>query len=148
MLNSAEHENFSVNRYENANNSWHFHIYQQRNFHVQLCLVRKNLLVIWDLLEGQVSCSAEVYEKSSVTSGSDQTACIRRLIWSYAGHTCHFIGIFLRWLNFDTFYTVFYREDNFCDILSAFLPTNLLLKKSVHYKRKELASLVVEQISL
>ena len=27
MLNSAEHENFSANKYENANNGWHFHIY-------------------------------------------------------------------------------------------------------------------------
>ena len=27
MLNSAEYENFSANKYENANNSWHFHIY-------------------------------------------------------------------------------------------------------------------------
>ena len=27
MLNSAEHEMFSANKYENANNSWHFHIY-------------------------------------------------------------------------------------------------------------------------
>ena len=27
MLNSAEHEIFSTNKYENANNSWHFHIY-------------------------------------------------------------------------------------------------------------------------
>ena len=27
MLNSAEHETFSANKYENANNSWHFHIY-------------------------------------------------------------------------------------------------------------------------
>ena len=26
ILNSAEHEIFSVNKYENANNSWHFHI--------------------------------------------------------------------------------------------------------------------------
>ena len=25
--NSAEHEIFSANKYENANNSWHFHIY-------------------------------------------------------------------------------------------------------------------------
>ena len=31
--NSVEHEIFSANKYENANNSWHFHIYQQRNFH-------------------------------------------------------------------------------------------------------------------
>ena len=27
MLNSAGHENFSANKYENANLSWHFHIY-------------------------------------------------------------------------------------------------------------------------
>ena len=27
MLNLAEHENFSANKYENANISWHFHIY-------------------------------------------------------------------------------------------------------------------------
>ena len=27
MLNSAEHEIFPANKYENANSSWHFHIY-------------------------------------------------------------------------------------------------------------------------
>ena len=27
LLNSAQHEIFSANKYENANNSWHFHIY-------------------------------------------------------------------------------------------------------------------------
>ena len=27
MLNSAEHEIFSANKNENANSSWHFHIY-------------------------------------------------------------------------------------------------------------------------
>ena len=27
MLNSAEHEIFPANKYENANNSWHLHIY-------------------------------------------------------------------------------------------------------------------------
>ena len=27
MLNSAEHEIFSANEYENASNSWHFHNY-------------------------------------------------------------------------------------------------------------------------
>ena len=43
MHNAAEHEIFSANKYENANSSWHFHIYQQRNFHVQLCLARKTL---------------------------------------------------------------------------------------------------------
>ena len=52
MLNSAEHEIFSTDKYENANNSHHFHIYKQWNFHVQLCLARKNLqfLVIWDYI--------------------------------------------------------------------------------------------------
>ena len=42
MLDSAKHEIFSANKYENANNSWHFHIYKQRNFHAQLGLARKN----------------------------------------------------------------------------------------------------------
>ena len=27
LLNIAEHELFSANKYENANKSWHFHIY-------------------------------------------------------------------------------------------------------------------------
>ena len=27
LLNTAEHENFSANKYENANYCWHFHIY-------------------------------------------------------------------------------------------------------------------------
>ena len=40
MLNSAEHEIFSANKYENANNIWHFHIYKQRKSHAQLCLAR------------------------------------------------------------------------------------------------------------
>ena len=49
MLNSAEHNIFSAYscKYENANNySWHFHIYQQRNFHAPLCLARKNLQLL------------------------------------------------------------------------------------------------------
>ena len=63
--NYAEHDIFSANRYENANNSWHFHIYRQRNFYAQLCLARKNwqLLVIWDFVAGQISCSAELGTK-------------------------------------------------------------------------------------
>ena len=31
MLNSAEHEMFSAIKYENANNIWHFHIYNSRD---------------------------------------------------------------------------------------------------------------------
>ena len=36
VLNSAEYAVFYVYEYENANFSWHFHIYQQRKFHAQL----------------------------------------------------------------------------------------------------------------
>ena len=36
LLNIAEHELFSANKYENANNSWDFRIYLQRKFHAQL----------------------------------------------------------------------------------------------------------------
>ena len=49
-LNSAEREIFSANKYENANNSWHFHIYKQRNFHAQLYLVRKDLQLLVGVL--------------------------------------------------------------------------------------------------
>ena len=35
LLNMAEHEIFSANKYENANNCWHFHIHWQRKFHAQ-----------------------------------------------------------------------------------------------------------------
>ena len=40
-LNSAEPENFTANKYENANNSWHFHIYKHRNLLAQLWLRSK-----------------------------------------------------------------------------------------------------------
>ena len=36
----------SANKYENANNSWHFHAYYQRKFHAQLCLARKKLKLL------------------------------------------------------------------------------------------------------
>ena len=42
MLNSAEYETFSADKYENAKNSWHFHIYLQRKFHAQLCVARNH----------------------------------------------------------------------------------------------------------
>ena len=36
LLNIAKHENFSTNKYENANYCWHFHIYsEKRKFHAQ-----------------------------------------------------------------------------------------------------------------
>ena len=40
VFNSAEHKIFSANKDEKANNSWHFHIYWQRNVHAKLRLVR------------------------------------------------------------------------------------------------------------
>ena len=49
VLNSAEHEIYSANGYENANNSWHFHIYQHRDFHAQLCLARKKFAIVCNL---------------------------------------------------------------------------------------------------
>ena len=36
LLNLAEHGMFSVNKYDNANYCWHFHIYKHRKFHAQL----------------------------------------------------------------------------------------------------------------
>ena len=36
LLNKAEHETFSANKYENANYCWHLHIYLQRKFHARL----------------------------------------------------------------------------------------------------------------
>ena len=63
---STENEIFSADKYENANNSWHFHIYKPRNFHTQLCLARKNLQLsaIRDLLAWQISFSAELSTKN------------------------------------------------------------------------------------
>ena len=48
MLNSAEHEIFSANKYENANNNWHFHIYKQRNINAQL-LNKKKIAIVCNL---------------------------------------------------------------------------------------------------
>ena len=32
VINSAEHEIVSAHKYENAKNSWHFHIFSRENF--------------------------------------------------------------------------------------------------------------------
>ena len=48
MLNSAEHEIFSANKYENANNNWHFHIYKPRNVHA-LLLNKKKIAIVCNL---------------------------------------------------------------------------------------------------
>ena len=36
LLNTAKHENFSATKYENANNSWHFHIISRESFMLSL----------------------------------------------------------------------------------------------------------------
>ena len=51
LLNIAEHENFSANKYENANYCWHFRIY----------------IISWEIF---VPSWVE-HEKSLITSGSD-----------------------------------------------------------------------------
>ena len=94
ILNSAEREIFSANKRENANKTWHFYIYSQRNFYDQLYLARKNLqlLVIWDLLPGQISCSAELnvqlswaWKKFYIPRASFAVDASRRyLCWNYS----------------------------------------------------------------
>ena len=44
LLNMAQHENFSANKYDNANYCWHFHIYWQTKFHAQFSWVWKSFL--------------------------------------------------------------------------------------------------------
>ena len=66
-------EIFSANKYKNANNSWHFHIYIVGIFIFisreifMLSYVQQErilqLLVICDLLAGQISCSVELSMK-------------------------------------------------------------------------------------
>ena len=68
MLNSAEHEIFSANKYENTKNSWHFHILAGK-FSCSAMFSKKNVAVIGDLLAGQILCSAELsMKKSFITS--------------------------------------------------------------------------------
>ena len=50
MLSSAEHKIFSANKYENANNSWHFHIYKQINLYDQLCFSKKESEIVSNLI--------------------------------------------------------------------------------------------------
>ena len=104
VLNSAEHELFPANKYENANNSWHFHTYYQRNFHAQLCLARKNLQLLV-ISAGQISCSAEL----SIKQKYNVEACSYRQL---------LLAILFRELDTLVDFPPFsYREDNFCDSL-------------------------------
>ena len=45
VLNLAQYEAFSAYKYENADFSWHFYIYQQRKFYAQLSLDWKQVLL-------------------------------------------------------------------------------------------------------
>ena len=71
LLNLAEHENFSANKYENANYCWHFSY----------------------LLAEKISCSAEEHEKSFITSGPDQPAHLPNLIRIFTGHILESQGL-------------------------------------------------------
>ena len=74
MLNSAEHEIFSANKYESANDSWHFYIYYQRNFHTQLCLARTKNAIISNLRiisRKNFMLSWAEHEKRFITSGPE-----------------------------------------------------------------------------
>ena len=46
MLNSARHEIFSANKYENANNSWHFHILLAEKISCSAMFSKKELAIV------------------------------------------------------------------------------------------------------
>ena len=80
MLNSDEHEIFSANKYENANNSWHFHIYKQRKFHAQQCFARK-LEIVSNLIfisRRNFMLSWVEHEKRFITSGPEHKKATNR----------------------------------------------------------------------
>ena len=55
MTNSAEHEIFSPNKYENDNNSKH--ILLAEKFSCSAMFSKKEFSMVCDLLAGQISCS-------------------------------------------------------------------------------------------
>ena len=50
LLNIAEHENFSANKYENANYSWHFHILLTKNFSIFLEISKSKKIGIFHII--------------------------------------------------------------------------------------------------
>ena len=65
MLNTVQHEMFSVNKYENAYISLHVHIYQQECFHSQLCVSKMEFATVSNLrlIIRTNSCSAQLSMK-------------------------------------------------------------------------------------
>ena len=45
LLNTAEHEIFSANKYENSSYCWHSHIYKQRKIHAKLTWAWKTFII-------------------------------------------------------------------------------------------------------
>ena len=97
MLNSAEHEIFRANKYENTNISWHFHIYWHRKFHAQLCLEFASLSNLRFISRTKFMLSWVEHEKDFITSGPGHLldfirqselriifACYSRLRWLYS----------------------------------------------------------------
>ena len=80
--NSVEHEIFSANKYENANNSWHFHIYQQRNFHAYCPFISYQKPFVFSV---SVFCSQIFTIKLN----------LRPKIWS---DLCNFYGKVIFWI--------------------------------------------------
>ena len=60
LLNIAEHENSSANKYENSNYCWHFHIYWQENFHAQLRWAWKMFYNLGAILRGCADAQADL----------------------------------------------------------------------------------------
>ena len=61
---------------------------------------------------------------------SDQTGRMPRLIWVFAGHTCHFVGFVMRrWFNYDDSKTI-WADHIVCQIMdrqNLFRPNSLIL---------------------
>ena len=91
MLNSAEHKILSANKYENANNSWHFHIYKQRKFH--------SLLAFSYLLAEKFSCSAMFSKKKIAIVSNLRFISMKNfmLSWALKKSLGRFITVFPKW---------------------------------------------------
>ena len=133
ILNSAMHVIFSANKYENANNSWHFHIYQQRNFHAQLCLARKKmqLLVIWDLIAWKTSCSTHswVEHEKRLKTSEPGLAFDFMYMWSDSTDKAIFFYFFFKLIFF------LFLHKNICSGYSSKAPQHMFtwkIKKNVY----------------
>ena len=90
MLNSAEHEIFSANKYENANKLAFSYLLAEKITRSAM-LSKKEFAIISNLRfisRTNFMLSWVEHEKSFITLGPDQTVQIRRLIWAFAVRIC------------------------------------------------------------